>query len=125
MLDVVAEHDEALQRQCFEATCALTGDDAKTVCYDTTSSYFEMMENDVAIAEREATWAAWEDGDCVGAPPDVRRPQVVNDPPLRMRGYSRDHRPELPQTVIGLATTERGLPVRTWVFPATRPTPRP
>lgn len=36
---------------------------------------------------------------------------------LRRRGYSKDHRPDLPQAVIGLAVTRDGIPVRCWVWP--------
>lgn len=36
---------------------------------------------------------------------------------LRRFGASKDHRPELPQVVVGLAVTREGIPVRCWVFP--------
>jgi len=36
---------------------------------------------------------------------------------LRRRGHSKDHRPDLPQVVIGLAVTKEGIPVRVWVWP--------
>ena len=36
---------------------------------------------------------------------------------LRRKGHSRDHRPDLPQVVIGLAVTREGIPVRCWVWP--------
>ena len=35
---------------------------------------------------------------------------------LRHYGHSKDHRPDLPQVVIGLAATRSGLPVRCWVL---------
>jgi len=31
-------------------------------------------------------------------------------------GYSKDHRPDLPQAVVGLAVTREGIPVRSWVW---------
>ena len=37
--------------------------------------------------------------------------------PLRRLGHSKDHRPDLPQVVIGLAVTREGIPVRVWVWP--------
>ena len=40
-----------------------------------------------------------------------------NDGPLRRLGHSKDHRPDLPQVVIGLAVTREGIPVRCWVWP--------
>lgn len=36
---------------------------------------------------------------------------------LKRYGHSKDHRPDLPQVVIGLAVTKEGLPVRCWVLP--------
>ncbi len=35
---------------------------------------------------------------------------------LRQRGYSKDHRPDLPQVVIGFAVTRDGIPIRCWVW---------
>lgn len=36
---------------------------------------------------------------------------------FRKRGHSKDRRPDLPQTVIGLAVTREGIPVRCWSWP--------
>ncbi len=36
---------------------------------------------------------------------------------LRRYGHSKDHRPDLPQIVIGLAVTREGIPVRVWTWP--------
>ncbi len=35
----------------------------------------------------------------------------------RKNSHSKDHRPDLPQAVIGLAVTRDGIPVRCWVWP--------
>jgi len=35
----------------------------------------------------------------------------------RTDGHSKDHRPDLPQIVIGMAVTRAGIPVRGWTFP--------
>ncbi len=35
----------------------------------------------------------------------------------RAYGASKDHRPDLPQIVIGMAVTREGIPVRVWTFP--------
>ena len=83
--------------------------------YDTTSVYFEMEEDDVERAEREARWAAHDEG--TGPAPTVPRPQVINEPPLRMKGHSKNHRPDLAQIVVGMAVTREGIPVRCWVWP--------
>lgn len=36
---------------------------------------------------------------------------------LKQRGHSKDHRPDLPQVVIGFAVTRDDIPVRCWVWP--------
>jgi hypothetical protein len=36
---------------------------------------------------------------------------------IRRYGHSKDHRPDLPQIVIGLAVTREGIPVRVWCWP--------
>jgi len=36
---------------------------------------------------------------------------------FRRRGHSKDHRPDLPQIIIGLAVTREGIPVRCWCWP--------
>jgi len=36
---------------------------------------------------------------------------------LRRYGHSKDHRPDLPQVVIGLAVTKEGIPVKCWTLP--------
>ena len=41
----------------------------------------------------------------------------VSEDDLRQRGHSKDHRPDLPQVVIGLAVTREGIPIRSWVWP--------
>ena len=58
--------------------------------FDTTSTYFETNPDPVA-----------EDGS--GG--------------FRRAGHSKDHRPDLPQIVIGLAVTKEGIPVRAWCWP--------
>jgi hypothetical protein len=40
-----------------------------------------------------------------------------DDGGLRRFGHSKDHRPDLPQIVIGLAVTREGIPVRCWCWP--------
>jgi len=35
----------------------------------------------------------------------------------RYSKHSKDHRPDLPQVVVGMAVTRKGIPVRMWTFP--------
>ena len=109
-----ASSDEVQQRVFF-STADLLNLEVDLLLYDTTSSYFEMEYNDLERAEREERWAAHDAGE--GPEPTRPRPQVVNEPPLRLHGHSRDKRPDLAQVVIGLAVTRHGIPVRCWVWP--------
>lgn len=45
------------------------------------------------------------------------RDEEEGDGGLRRFGHSKDHRPDLPQIVIGLAVTREGIPVRVWTWP--------
>jgi transposase len=42
--------------------------------------------------------------------------ETEHETDLKKRGYSKDHRDDLPQVVIGLAVTRDGIPVKHWVF---------
>jgi DDE family transposase len=91
-LDLLVEADaEAKVQEAVFFCCAdLLNLEVDLLFFDTTSTYFE-AEPDV-------------DGDAEQAP-------------FRALGHSKDHRPDLPQVVIGLAVTREGIPVRVWVWP--------
>jgi hypothetical protein len=92
-MDVLAAADtEArVQEAVFFAVADLLNLEVDLLFFDPTSTYFERDE-----PERDA------DG----------------EPGFRSFGHSKDHRPDLPQVVIGLAVTREGIPVRVWVWPA-------
>jgi hypothetical protein len=114
-MDFLLSTGEELQRTVYYATADLLNLDVDLLLYDTTSSYFEMEADDEERIEREARWQAFDLG--LGPEPTRPRPQVVNDPPFRLQGHSRDRRPDLSQVVVGLAVTRDGIPVRCWVWP--------
>jgi hypothetical protein len=89
-LDLLVEADaEAkVQEAVFFACADLLNLEVDLLFFDTTSTYFE-------------------------ADPE----QVGEEAPFRVLGHSKDHRPDLPQVVIGLAVTREGIPVRVWVWP--------
>src|SRR5262249_1401838 len=93
-LDLLVEADaEAkVQEAVFFACADLLNLEVDLLFFDTTSTYFE-------------------------ADPDVDDDDETDAPPFRALGHSKDHRPELPQVVIGLAVTREGIPVRVWVWP--------
>jgi hypothetical protein len=93
-LDLLVEADaEAkVQEAVFFACADLLNLEVDLLFFDTTSTYFE-------------------------AEPDTDGGDETDAPPFRALGHSKDHRPDLPQIVIGLAVTREGIPVRVWVWP--------
>src|SRR5919109_311732 len=91
-MDVLAAADTeaAVQEAVFFACADLLNLEVDLLFFDTTSTYFERDEPETA--------------------PD-------GAPGFRALGHSKDHRPDLPQVVIGLAVTREGIPVRVWVWP--------
>jgi len=88
-MDFLLEHRDEVQWQVYTSVANLLNLQVDLLFFDTTTSYFEVDEED-------------DDGTGHG---------------FRRRGYSKDHRPDLPQAVIGLAVTREGIPVRCWVWP--------
>jgi Transposase DDE domain len=85
-LDAVADAKQATETQLYAALCDLTNLDLRLVCYDLTSTYFEGSQ----------------------------RPS--NRFPSKAFGYSRDHRGDRPQVVVGLLCTGDGIPIAHHVF---------
>ena len=85
-LDAVADAKEATEAHLYSRLCDLSNLDLRLVCYDLTSTCFE------------------------GSP----RPSVRFG--SRAFGYSRDHRGDRPQIVIGLLCTSDGIPIAHHVF---------
>lgn len=89
-MDFLLEAEGEIQQAVFFNVANLFNLEVDVIFLDTTSTYFEIEG---------------EDDD-----EDARLH-------LRRRGYSKDHRPELAQVVIGFAMTKEGIPVRCWVWP--------
>ena len=86
-LDAVADVKDKTEEHLYRRLCNLTNLDLRLVCYDLTSTYFE----------------------------GSTRPSEAF--PSRAFGYSRDHRGDRPQIVIGLLCTTDGIPIAHHVFP--------
>ncbi len=93
-MDFLLACSERVQESVFFSVANLLNLEVDVIFFDTTSTYFEVDVDDEEDAE-EAAGAG----------------------PLRRLGHSKDHRPDLPQVVIGLAVTREGIPVRVWVWP--------
>lgn len=92
-MDLLVEADTAgsVQEAVFFAAADLLNLEVDLLFFDTTSTYFEADEADPAGEDASAGF--------------------------RTYGHSKDHRPDLPQVVIGLAVTREGIPVRVWCWP--------
>jgi transposase len=88
---VAADAQAEVQEAVFFAVADLLNLEVDLLFFDTTSTYFE----------RDTEDPAGEDGE--GG--------------FRRYGHSKDHRPDLPQIIIGLAVTREGIPVRVWCWP--------
>jgi Transposase DDE domain len=88
-MDLLADADaEArVQEAVFFAAANLFNLEVDLLFFDTTSTFFQREGEDEGA-----------DG-------------------FRRFGHSKDHRPDLPQVVIGLAVTREGIPVRCWCWP--------
>ena len=86
-MDLLVENHEHVQERVFFSMANLLNLEVDLVYFDTTSTYFEVD------------------------------PDPDEEEELRRTGYSKDHRPDLLQVVIGLAVTRDGIPVRCWVWP--------
>ena len=100
-MDLLLGAEDELQRAAFFSTADLFNLEVDLLLYDTTSSDVEMEDDDEERIEREGRWDAADAG--LGPEPTRPRPQVVNEPPFRLAGHSKDHRPDRSQVVVGLA----------------------
>lgn len=117
-LDVLHEHwaelEDLLARALFER---LAPADRAYLLADTTTLYFEARANDRELAALEAAWEAYERDPNAVPEPRRPRPQVVNEPPLRMQGHNKDGHPGDPQVVIASVCTPGGFVLRHRVYP--------
>lgn len=102
-MDFLLACSERVQESVFFSLANLLNLEVDVIFFDTTSTYFEVEVD--------------EDGDGGDAESDH---EPAGEEPLRRLGHSKDHRPDLPQVVIGLAVTREGIPVRVWVWPGNR-----
>jgi hypothetical protein len=85
------------------------------VLADTTTIFTEADMDDDARAEINRAWLAHDlDG---GPMPEDPRPQVVNQPALRLRGHSKDGHGNDPQIVMGVAAVPSGEVITHKIFP--------
>lgn len=110
-------HDVApeLEQQIFGQVANLLNLEVDLLFFDTTSTYFELDEADEPVP-RDAHGRVRPDNNDNdnGAGEDDGEGATIG---FRTYGKSKDHRPDLPQIVIGMAVTRDGIPVRVWSWP--------
>ena len=105
-MDILMDVLAGLQERVFFSVATLLDLEVDLLFFDTTSTYWETDR----LPDELAT-----DDD-----PDDERVDVgggvLIEGGRRRYGHSKDHRPELPQVVVGMAVTRTGIPVRVWTF---------
>ncbi len=102
-MDFLLECSERVQEAVFFSVANLLNAEVDVIFFDTTSTYFEVeVDDDEAGLDHED---------------DTETDAPLQEAGQRRLGHSKDHRPDLPQVVIGLAVTREGIPVRVWVWP--------
>ena len=75
----------------------------------------ELLKLEVDLIFFDGSTSYWETD---GADPDwVNDEGEVVQLGFRQYGHSKDHRPDLPQVLIGMAVTKEGIPIRVWSWP--------
>ena len=108
-MDVLLGRGEELQRAVYYATADLFNLEVDLLLYDTTSSYFEMEDDDEERVEREGALASVRPRAGAGAD-QAAATGGQRAAASGLQGHSRDRRPDLAQVVVGLAVTRRGHP---------------
>ena len=118
-MDWLHEVRHALERQVFSQVAAALDLEVDLLFFDTTSTYFEVDEEDEPVPRGKDGGPVPGGGDRGEAGGDEGT--AGQDSPetggFRVLGNSKDHRDDLPQIVIGMAVTRSGIPVRVWCWP--------
>jgi len=94
-----------LQERVFFQVATLLDLEVDLLFFDTTSTYWESERLPDELQEDE-----------VELDDDEERP-LFEQGRRRYSKNSKDHRPDLPQVVVGMAVTRKGIPVRVWTLP--------
>ena len=100
-----------LQERVFFTVASLLDLEVDLLFFDTTSTYWETDRLPEELQDDDEQ----PDSDPDGASDGARCCEESGR--RRYRKHSKDHRPDLPQVVVGMAVTRKGIPVRMWTFP--------
>ena len=114
-MDWLLQIEDELAEAVYWATADLLDLEVDLLLFDTTSTYWETDRADPAPGEEQGpttdTLLPEDPGDDDGGGQDARTSG------FRAYGKSKDHRPDLPQVVVGMAVTRTGIPIRVWSWP--------
>jgi hypothetical protein len=103
-----------IAERIFSTTANLLNLSCDIIFVDTSSTYFE---RDVADGESDLDLAKSAEEKAAEQKLAADDPGPEEQATRRFNKHSKDHRPDLPQVVIGMAVTAEGVPVRCWTFP--------
>jgi hypothetical protein len=98
-----------LQERVFFTVASLLDLEVDLLFFDTTSTYWETDRLPDELQDEGETPDSDQDPD--------QEPALAESGRRRYSKHSKDHRPDLPQVVVGMAVTRKGIPVRVWTFP--------
>ncbi|MGH3966137.1 MAG: IS1634 family transposase [Gemmatimonadota bacterium] len=134
-MDWLLEVEPALAKETYFQVSDLFNLHLDLIFFDTTTTYAEIDEPDEPVArdahgrvldpapdpDPAAAPATDAVADPAGGPDQDARAAMDGSPGkaagFRVHGHSKDHRPDLPQVVVGMAVTREGIPVRVWSWP--------
>lgn len=105
-MDLLCEIEDELAQQVFWQVATLLDLEVDLVFFDSTSTYWHRDTADEPVTR-----------DGRGEPVGADDPAAVRLGGFRAFGHSKDHRPDRPQIVVGMAVTRGGIPIRTWCWP--------
>ena len=106
-MDWLHQVREPVEKEIFHQVANLLNLEVDLLFFDTTSTYFEVDEEDEAVPRDKNGNVTDDQEKAAGGKPAG----------FRVSGKSKDHRDDLPQVVIGMAVTRDGIPVRVWCWP--------
>ena len=97
-----------LQERVFFTVASLLDLEVDLLFFDTSSTYWETDRLPDELQDQD---------DAPDTDEPDEEPAVQESGRRRYSKNSKDHRPDLPQVVVGMAVTRKGIPVRVWTFP--------
>ena len=94
-----------LQERVFFTVASLLDLEVDLLFFDTTSTYWETDRLPEELQDED------------DEPSEDEEAALAESGRRRYSKHSKDYRPDLPQVVVGMAVTRKGIPVRVWTFP--------